>query len=106
MSNADAVEERAAAIRDYLRNDHADSKLVAKYAKVAARWEELRFAQRKGLTRPQDDDRLRELSRALQDLTARLGLGSTLTDANGFLPRDPARIICNDWLDHATTYFA
>jgi hypothetical protein len=105
MSNADAVNERAAAIRQYLSRDNADARLVAKYAKVAARWEELRLLQHKGLTRPHEDDRLRELGMVLQGLGEKLGLGAEITGWRGFLPGDPARIICNGWREAAELWF-
>lgn len=100
-----SLEDRQSAIRAYLVAADFEPALSGRYATVAARWEQVRYAQARGSTTPGDDIRLRELASMVQALGARLGLGDAIT-RNGWLPRDPARIIRKDWLDNAETYFA
>ncbi|ASW84793.1 hypothetical protein [Mycobacterium intracellulare] len=99
MSNA--VAERAAAIRHYLQ-DHPDRPLVRKYSFLAARYEEMKFAQRDGKTTPDEDARYREVTDMLAVFTKKLNLGDGF---RGFLPRDPQRIIFDSWIDSARMWF-
>jgi hypothetical protein len=99
-----ALASRAASIRDYL-SDHPDRGLVRKYSFVAARWEETKLAQRDGKTTPDDDQRFRELTDMLLVMTKKLGLGDTVTGWNDFLHRDPGRLIWDDWVDDARSWF-
>jgi hypothetical protein len=105
MSNDDAVRERAAAIREYLSRHGKDPSVAHPYSVAAARWEELRLSRHRGLTRPQDDTRLRVLEVALSELSEELGLGPGITCSRGFLKRDPSRIICRTWQDAAEAWF-
>jgi len=102
MSNA--ISERAAAIRDYLR-DHPDRGSVRRYSFLAARFEELKLAQIDGRTTPDDDARFREVGNMLKALTERLGLGDDITGWKDFLPKDPQRLISDSWPDCARLWF-
>lgn len=102
MSNR--ISERAAAIRDYLR-DQPDRGLVRKYSFVAARFEEMKLAQYDGRTTPDDDARFREVSEMLRALGKRLGLGDSVTGWRDFLPGDPQRIFSGSWLESARLWF-
>jgi hypothetical protein len=97
----EAIAERAAAIRQYL-SDHPDRSVVRRYSFLAARFEELRLAQHDGKTTPADDDRLSEVGRMLDTLTKKLNLGPGF---NGYLPRDPQRLLNGTWLDAARLWF-
>jgi hypothetical protein len=79
--------------------------LVRRYSFLAARFEELRLAQHDGRTTPDDDVRFREVSEMLRLLTVRLGPGEAVTGFNGFLPKDPQRIISDSWLECARVWF-
>lgn len=91
---------RAAAIRDYLARMDKGPAMARRYSVVAARWEELRLAMDKGKTTPADDARFLDLSHTLKAIGSKLGFAD-LTDADGFLPGDPARIICSAWQEAA-----
>jgi hypothetical protein len=99
---SEAIASCAAAIRHYLSN-HPDQGLVRKYSFLAARWEELRLAQHDGKTTPADDDRLSEVGGMLDALTKKLDLGPGF---NGYLPRDPQRLLSGTWLDCARLWFS
>jgi hypothetical protein len=101
---SNAIAERASAIRHYL-SDRPDRALVRRYSFLAARFEELRLQQHDGKTTPADDNRLREVSRMLGALTRELGLGDDVTDANGYLPRDPQRLLNGTSLDCLRLWF-
>jgi hypothetical protein len=98
---SDSINNRSAAVRHYLDRKGADPTVARRYSLVAARWDALRLAIHRGQTTPADDVRFRELSQILQALTVKLGLGTNLTDARGFLPSDPQRIICRSWVEAA-----
>jgi hypothetical protein len=101
MSNA--IAERAAAIRQHRHlRDHPDQSLVRRYSFVGARFEELRLRQHDGKTTPADDDRLSEIGRMLDAMTKKLNLGPGF---NGFLPKDPQRLIYDSWLEAARMWF-
>ena len=102
MSNA--IAERAAAIRDWLR-DHPDRAFVRRYAFVAARFEEMKLAQIDGRTTPDEDARFREVEQMLRVLTDKLGLGDDITGWKDFLPGDPQRIISDSWVESARMWF-
>ena len=102
MSNA--IAERAAAIRDWLR-DHPDRAFVRRYAFVAARFEEMKLAQIDGRTTPDDDARFREVGDMLKALTKKLGLGDSVTGWRDFLPGDPQRLLNGSWEDSARMWF-
>lgn len=97
MSEA-ALAELAACIRDFLR-DHPDRGLVRKYSFVAARLEQLRLGMHDGRNTPDDDARFRELGEMLRTLSKALGFSGDLP--NGFLPKDPGRILSDSWLENA-----
>lgn len=78
----------------------ADPATARRYSLVAARWEELCLAADRGQTTPADDTRLRELTQVITAMSGQLGF-KALTDANGFLPGDPQRIICESWQEAA-----
>lgn len=102
MSNA--IAERAAAIRDWLR-DHPDRAAVRRYSFVAARFEEMKLAQIDGRTTPDEDARFREVEQMLRVLTDKLGLGDDITGWKDFLPGDPQRIISDSWVESARMWF-
>jgi hypothetical protein len=95
-----ALGERAAAIRDYLR-DHPNRALVRKYSFVAARYEQMKLQMHEPRATPDEDARFREVSAMLTVLGHRLGLDH----GEGFLPGDPQRLISNSWLDCARVWF-
>jgi hypothetical protein len=100
----ESVKNRAAAIRDYLdRQDdlHADAATIYKYSVTAAQWDAMRLLIDRGKATSADDKRLAELGNLLKKLSEQIGLGGALTDPNGFLPRDPSRIIEKTWQDAA-----
>ena len=103
MSNA--IAERAEAIRHYLR-DHLDQSTVRKYSFVSARYEQMKLAQIDGTTTtPADDESFREVSQMLRALTVLLGLGPDITDSDGYLVKDPQRLLNVKWLDCARMWF-
>lgn len=91
--------------------------VLARYAAVAARWEKQRWRIAGGAPVPADDERFAALSVLLRDLSAELGLrtctaedegeqGVTgITDRDGFLPGDPARLISESWQQSAAINF-
>ena len=94
----------AAAIRDYLDKQddlHASAATIYKYSITTAQWEALRLLIDKGKGTPADDKRFADLTRVLQALSQEVGLGPDLTDARGFLRRDPSRIISDTWQEAA-----
>jgi hypothetical protein len=101
---SNAISERAAAIRDYLR-DHPDRASVRRYSFLAARFEELKLAQIDGRTTPDDDARFREVGDMLRALTKTLDLGDSITGWKEFLPKDPQRLVFDSWLDSARMWF-
>jgi len=97
-----SIKSRAACIRDYLdRQDDlaADALTIYRYSLVAAQWEAMRLLIDSGNGTPADDRRLADLGNALKMLSRQVGLGDELP--TGFLPRDPSRIICDDWQEAA-----
>lgn len=110
-----SLTNRSAAIRDYLGklDPPIDRTLVVNYSRTAARWEAYRLLIDRGQGTPADEQRFRELSDILRDLTERIGLLTCteenklagglpgLTDWNGFLPRSPSRIVCSSWQEAA-----
>lgn len=99
-----AVAERAEAIRHYLR-DHLDQSTVRKYSFVGARFEQMKLAQIDATTTPADDASFREVSQMLRALTVLLGLGPDIVDGDGFLVKDPQRLLNGKWLDCARMWF-
>lgn len=107
----ESLKNRAAAIRAYLSNvEPAIAPVPAyKYAATACRWESTRLLIDSGKGTAADDARFAQLSDTLRRLTARIGLPTCtvenkgangipgLTDRNGFLPRDPSRIVDQTW---------
>jgi hypothetical protein len=96
--------DREAAIRHWLDAMDKPRPTAARYAMVAARWEQLRLAQARGRTTPADDTRLRELAVSVQAFGETLGLGPNIT-VNGYLPGDPGRIISQNWRDNIEDWF-
>jgi hypothetical protein len=100
----ESIKNRAAAIRWYLdRQDDlsADRASMYRYSLTAAQWEATRLLVDSGKGTPADDRRLAELGRALGVLTKQIGLGDDLTGWNGFLPRDPSRLMYETWQEAA-----
>jgi hypothetical protein len=99
------IAERAAAIRDYLR-DEPDRPLVRKYSFVAARFEEMKLDHLKGGTTPAEDVAFREVTEMLRPLTEKLGLGDEIAAWRDFLPRDPQLLLNASWEESARLWFA
>lgn len=104
--------ERAAEIRTWITGRltrPVPLARVAAYARVAASWEDYRLRVHDHPL-PADAERLVALTGALRELSAELGLATCTgadagadgvpgcTDANGYLPGDPARLLCEGWL--------
>lgn len=103
--------ERAAEVRGWTRPGRPVSmnRLVS-YGHVAALWEVYRLRCRRSPV-PADDRKFVELSATVRGLAADLGLTTCtdatanadgvpgITDRNGFLPGDPARILYQTWSD-------
>lgn len=102
---ANPMAEREAAIRHWLDAMDKPRPTAARYAMAAARWEQLRIMQARGQTTPGDDTRLRELVVTVQALGEKLGLGSNITDSQGYLIGDPGRIISKNWRDNIEMWF-
>jgi hypothetical protein len=77
---------------------------IYKYSITAAQWAAVRLLIDKGKGTPADDKRFAELTRVLQALSREVGLGPDLTDARGFLMRDPCRILCGSWQQAAENW--
>jgi hypothetical protein len=100
----ESIKNRAAAIRWYLDRQEdltADRATTYRYSLTAAQWEATRLLVDSGKGKAADDRRLADLGRALGALTRQIGLGDGLTDVNGFLPRDPSRLIEATWQEAA-----
>jgi hypothetical protein len=100
----ESIKHRAACIRDYLdRQDDlaADPATMYRYSVTAAQWEAVRLLIDRGKGTPADDKRFDDLSQVLKALTKQIGLGDDITGWNGFLPRDPSRLIEKTWQEAA-----
>jgi hypothetical protein len=105
--------DRSAAIRHHLRD--MDPVRARRYATLATRWEQIRLATYRGTTNPGDDFRYQELSSALKVLSQELGLRTAdvdngdavggITDAAGYLPKDPSRLWCESWIEAAEDWY-
>ena len=104
-----SLEERVAEIRSWTKPPRpVGLKRVAEYAALAANWEEYRLKVHRD-SLPADAERFLALTTALRPLVAELGLPLIctaddpgegvpgITDRNGFLSKDPARILCHPW---------
>jgi hypothetical protein len=103
---SEAIAERAAAIRQsrHLR-EHPDQPVARKYSFLGARFEQLKLQQIDGQPTPADDQAFLEVSQMLRVLTRQLGLGEDITDAYGYLIKDPQRLLSGTWLDCARMWF-
>jgi hypothetical protein len=105
--------ERAAEIRGFTKPSRpvALSK-IREYARVAARWEEQRRVMARGVSTPAQDEQFLTLSAMLRGLIADMYLPVIcteqnanadgvvgITDRNGFLSKDPARILYDSWTE-------
>ena len=106
--------ERAAQIREFtLRklSEPISRSELSRYSATAARWERLRLHLYRHASTPGDDLRFSNLTVLLRRLVADLELTTCteensnahgivgVTDGNGFLCGDPARIIYSSWSD-------
>ena len=102
--------ERAAEIRSWTRPPRpVGLNRVAEYAKVAANWEEYRLRVHLH-SLPADAERFLALTTVLRPLVAELGLPRIctaedpgegvpgITDRNGYLIGDPARLLNEGWV--------
>jgi hypothetical protein len=104
----DSIKNRAGAIREYVDKQddvHADAATIYRYSVAAAQWEAMRLLIDSGKGTVTDDRRFSDLSDVLLKLTRQIGLGHSIVGWNGFLPRDPGRIINTSWLESARLWF-
>jgi len=103
--------QRAAEIRSFTKPQVPVSlDKVRQYADAAARWEDLRKIMARGSSTPAQDEQFLVLSEAVRSHAAELQLPVICTegnanedgipgcsDRNGFLSKDPARILFDSW---------
>jgi hypothetical protein len=103
--------ERAAEIRRFTKPGRPVSlSKVREYASVAARWEGQRRLMARGVSTPSQDEQFLTLTAMLRGLVAELDLPVICTEVNGgpdgvvgctdrsgFLSKDPARILYDNW---------
>ena len=115
------MSERAAHIRGFtlrrlekLPTPPVSMSRLARYSVIAARWEGMRLRLARSVPTPAEDERFSTLTGVLRSLSAGLGLSTCtadnanadgipgVTDRNGWLPGDPARIVYPSWSDEHT----